>query len=194
MDFFSWLSVPQLILEMFQKISEDATESEVAYLALRNSYISIGVAGGLFLLGLIFGGIALRAMAKKEGMKPSFLAFLPFANTWYAGKIAGEANFFGQKMKRVGLYAMLLEILYVAMETLLVVVNLLATKPENFVFNAPYWRVETACLPQWQCILIHYGRYISLGLEICLIVFLVVIFMALFLKNYASGPVLMTIH
>lgn len=193
MEFFYWLSIPQLILDWFQNISENATPEDVAYIALRNSYINIGIAGVLFLLGLIFGGIALRAMAKKEGLKPSFLAFVPFANTWYAGKIAGEANFFGQKMKRAGLYAMILEILYVAMETLLVVVSILATKPEYFVFSSSYWKVEAALLPQWQCILIHYGRYISLVLEIFLVVLLVVLFMALFRKYYARGPVLMTI-
>ncbi len=62
------------------------------------------------LVFFILQGFGLYKMAKNRNMKKKALAFIPFANTYYAGKLAGECNFFGQKMKRVGLYAMLAQI------------------------------------------------------------------------------------
>ena len=61
---------------------------------------------GLFLLQ----GFGLYTMAKKQGLKNKGLAFLPFVNIWYIGKLAGECHFFGQRMKRAGVYAMIAQI------------------------------------------------------------------------------------
>lgn len=62
------------------------------------------------LVFFVLQGFGLYKMAKNCGLKKKALAFIPFANTYYAGKLAGECNFFGQKMKRVGLYAMLAQV------------------------------------------------------------------------------------
>ena len=58
------------------------------------------------------------------------MAFLPFFNTYYAGKLAGETQFFGQKMKRVGLYAMISEILYVGLQLFVLVADIISFFPE----------------------------------------------------------------
>ncbi len=99
--------------------------------------------GGAVLFAAIFvlQGVGIATMAKKRGMARRWLAFVPFANIWYLGKLAGDCQFFGQRMKRGGLYAMLGQILatvatcaMIAAETYLWV-NHGAPK---FVEN-PYW-------------------------------------------------------
>ena len=68
------------------------------------------VALAIWLTLFILQGIGLFVMAKKRKMKNKWLAFMPFANIMYMGKLAGTCSFFGQKMKRAGLYTMLAQI------------------------------------------------------------------------------------
>ena len=91
----------------------------------------------------ILQGLGLSAMAKKRGLKKRWLAFIPFANIWYIGKIAGECNVFGQRMKRGGLYTMLAQIfttvlcgLTIAVQVYLLVVE---GAPEYDQFGFPFW-------------------------------------------------------
>lgn len=63
----------------------------------QSMFIALGVALGIYLAILILGGIGMHVMAKKRGMKGSWMAFVPFLNTLYAGKLAGEVNVFGKK-------------------------------------------------------------------------------------------------
>ena len=92
MEIFVFLAIPQMIFSY-------AYGGEITYNML---FISLGVAAGLYLGFLILGGFGLHEMAKKQHLKHAWLGFLPFANTYFAGKIAGETSFFGQKMKRAG--------------------------------------------------------------------------------------------
>ncbi len=68
--------------------------------------VGVGIWLGIFLLQA-FG---LYKMAKNRGMKKKWLAFMPFANIYYIGKLAGETSVFGQRVKRAGLYAMIAQI------------------------------------------------------------------------------------
>ncbi len=61
----------------------------------------------LFALVFILQGVGISTMAKRRGIDKRWLAFVPFVNIWYVGKLAGDCQFFGQKMKRAGLYAMI---------------------------------------------------------------------------------------
>lgn len=72
--------------------------------------LGLGVGAGIWLILFILQGIGLYVMAKRRGIKKRALAFVPFANIWYMGKLAGECRVFGRKVKRVGLYAMLAQI------------------------------------------------------------------------------------
>ncbi len=58
----------------------------------------------------ILQGIGLSTMAKARNIKNKWLAFLPFVSTLFMGKLAGECQAFGQKMKRAGLYTMIAQI------------------------------------------------------------------------------------
>lgn len=164
--------------------------------SLRNFYfLSFAIAGGIYLICLLLGGFAMYTMAKKVEMKHSFLAFIPFANTYFAGKLAGETNFFGQKMKREGLYAMLAEILYAFM-TIFYYVGQVIILPfyeqtgfsesgqALYTINAPanlYWLVDG----------LDIIYIIANLLSMVQLVFFFVLYTALFRKYYARGPFLM---
>ena len=127
MEFFEWMGITQAICTFITGMIIKGEET--LELAKRNVLIAViaGVAAGaaLFALCLVLGGFGLYKMAKKKKKKHAWLAFIPFANTFYAGYLAGEARFFGQKMKRAGLYAMLAEIVYVGLNVLILVADIL---------------------------------------------------------------------
>lgn len=162
--------------------------------------ISIAVGAGLYLIGHIFGAIGLYTIAKREGIKHPWLGFLPFFNTWYTGKIAGEASFFGQKMKRSGLYAMLAEILYVALESFIVVISFLLLRPEFYQVTvneaSGYATVQfmPAYLPnslRWAADASLYCEIFGYLLWFVVLVFFCVMFTAFYRKYYARSPFLM---
>ncbi len=78
-------------------------------------------ASALFLYGLIgvavwaalfvLQGIGLSTMAKRRGMDKTWRAFVPFVNIYLLGKLAGDCQFFGKRIKRIGLYTMIAQIL-----------------------------------------------------------------------------------
>ncbi len=65
------------------------------------------VGGAIWLAFFLLQGVGVYAMAKRQGMEKRWFAFTPFANIYYMGKLAGSCEFFGHKMKRPGLYAMI---------------------------------------------------------------------------------------
>lgn len=162
-------------------------------------YIGVPVAAGIFLICLILGGIGLSTMAKKEGKKNSFLAFLPFANTYYAGEIAGEANFFGQKMKRAGLYAMLAEIACFILEAFYMVAQYVSIpyyEVTRITETGQYVDVNISAMPssiRWLAESEQYIYWFSWLLSFVQLIFFCVLFMALFRKYYARRPVIMTV-
>lgn len=98
---------------------------------------------GIWVVLFSLQGFGLYAMAKNRGMKKKWLAFIPFANIWYMGRLTGDCNVFGQRVKRAGLYAMLAQIiatlvcgLYVAMQTYLYAVEGLPSYHEDIGY---YW-------------------------------------------------------
>ncbi|MDE7159170.1 MAG: hypothetical protein K2N74_06325, partial [Clostridiales bacterium] len=103
--------------------------------SLSGLWVSFGIGLGLYLIVLVFGGLGLYTMASRVGLKHPWLGFIPFVNTFYAGKVAGEAHFFGQKMKRHGLYAMLAEIVYAG-------ISIAGLLTSIFLSNPNYWTTD----------------------------------------------------
>lgn len=108
MVIYNFFSTIVSMLQIFTKVE-----------AYEETYVPVLLSsvGGAFLLWLglfILQGIGLYVMAKKRNMNRKWMAFVPFANILYMGKLAGECSFFGQKMKRAGLYAMIAQILATA--------------------------------------------------------------------------------
>ncbi|MBQ8375016.1 MAG: hypothetical protein IJX98_05535 [Clostridia bacterium] len=94
---------------VFSGVFSAALEGRVAF-DWTTVFIACAVALGGWLVLHILQGVGLFAMAKKAGVPHRWRAFVPFANLMLAGKLAGEASFFGRKLKNIGLYAMLLHI------------------------------------------------------------------------------------
>ncbi len=79
---------------------------------LKGIVLSGAIAGvALWVLLFLLQGVGIYVIAKKQNMHAKVLAFVPFANIFYLGKIVGDCQFFGQRMKRAGLYTMISQIL-----------------------------------------------------------------------------------
>ena len=124
----------RFVSEFLSNFSDDST------LVLK---LGLGIGAGVWLILFILQGVGLYTMAKRRGMKKRVLAFLPFANIWYMGKLAGECRVFGRKVKRVGLYAMLAQIAL----TLLIGLYL-AAEMYLYMKGDPYYS-ETSHYPIW---------------------------------------------
>lgn len=161
--------------------------------------ISAGCAAGFYVVCLVFGGLGMYKMSKNAGIGHRFWAFAPFANTYYAGKIAGEANFFGQKMKRTGLYAMLSELAYFGLTVAYYVCYflLLPYYTEEMVTNSGYTRyvLRSENVPfgmEWMIVGMDVFMILSYLAMIMQVVFFCVLFTALYRKYYARSPFPMT--
>ncbi|MBR4942579.1 MAG: hypothetical protein IKZ28_00980 [Clostridia bacterium] len=120
-----------------------------AFVENTRNELLISILGGLLVWGILFvlQGIGLSTMAKKRGMKNRVCAFIPFVNIWYIGKLAGECNFFGQRLKRGGVYAMIAQIVATLLTVAMISaeVYLTFTHGEPMISNdgyvtAPYWQ------------------------------------------------------
>ncbi len=67
--------------------------------------ISLNLVIGL--INHIFLAIGLSKMAKNRKFKHRYLAWIPLANVYYLGRLAGDVSVFNLKIKNVGLWAML---------------------------------------------------------------------------------------
>jgi hypothetical protein len=100
--------------------------------------IGLIIGSGVWLSLFILGSFGIFRMAKRNGLKNKWLAFLPFGNLIYMGKIAGEFHVFGQKMKRCGLYAMLAQIVSAILSVGLIVSQIYL----YYVEGAPVYDAE----------------------------------------------------
>ncbi len=82
-------------------------------------FISLGVGACIWLAFFLMQGFGLWKMAKKRDLPKRWMAFVPFANFLYMGKLAGDCNMFGQKVKRLGLFAMIAQIITTVFSLLL---------------------------------------------------------------------------
>lgn len=104
------------------------------------------VSGVVLGLGLfILQGAGLAVMAKHRNIPHRFLAFIPFANIYYMGKMAGRCGFFGHEMKKAEIYAMIAQIVavvftatYIAAELYLYIGHGLPQRGEE-TMSTPIW-------------------------------------------------------
>lgn len=71
------------------------------------------IAAAVYIVICAFKGVGLYAMAKKQGRSKLFgiCGFIPFASTYAMGELAGEFRMGNSKIKHIGLFAMLAEII-----------------------------------------------------------------------------------
>ena len=114
-------------------------------MSVRSSLYSGLIVGAVLLLVLfILQGVGLYVMAKKRDIKNRWMAFVPFVSILYIGKLAGECNVFGHKMKRIGLYTMLAQIVTSLLLIAIIVAefHLYINCVENIHYTEtgiPYW-------------------------------------------------------
>ena len=73
--------------------------------------LSIAIGSGVWLLLFMLQGFGLWTMAKNRGWDKKGLVFVPFVNYLYISKLAGECQFFSQKIKKMGLFVMIAQII-----------------------------------------------------------------------------------
>ena len=98
MEIFSFRNLAGLIVSFF-------VQDEKSFLIW-----SLIVSAFIWLCLFILQGFGLYAMAKHRGFKRKWLAFCPFVNIFYMGKLVGTCYLFNQRMKRAGLYTMIAQI------------------------------------------------------------------------------------
>lgn len=197
MEFFDLFNVPMIFMEeIVNLIIKPDIQNVYDFSNVILTYYLFAALGtlGVYLILVVFGGIGLNKLAKKQGLKHHWMAFLPFLNTYYAGKLAGETQFFGQKMKRVGLYAMISEILYVALQLFVFAAVIISYFPEYRtleVSDGVMTGAANEAMPSWIEPAVTYGNLVAYLLWFFVIVFFCVLFVAFFRKYYARGPILL---
>lgn len=193
MEYFQYLRIPQYVLQFTRGTSGGISIAEM--------YVLLGVAAAAYLICLVLGGLALYVMAERAGVKHSWLGFIPFANTYYAGKVAGESPFLGRRMKRAGLYAMIAEIVYVAIEVMSLISSILLASPKfyetvytdgggsSLVFNLE----SVPKSLQWMAGASTWLSILSIVADLVMIVFLCAVYNAVFRKYSPRGAYLMTV-
>ena len=71
---------------------------------------AIGIAIVSWIVFFVLQGIGLYRMAKNRKLKNKWLAFVPFANLFYMEKLTGPCSVFGQRVKHIGLFTMIAQI------------------------------------------------------------------------------------
>lgn len=192
MEFFEYLRIPQYIMQFMRNGSGGISLDEL--------YIMFCVAGGAYLICLILGGLALYVMAERADVKHSWLGFIPFANTYYAGKVAGEVTFFGKKMKRAGLYAMIAEIVYAALEILSLVSSVLLSDPAfyetSYIEGNATLIFNIQSVPsgmRWLAGASNWFAILALVADLVMIVFLCAVYNGLYRKYSPRNAYIMTV-
>ena len=81
------------IYNFYEAVKSSMMLTDNMGIVLASGLLSVAIWVTLFVLQ----GVGLYVMATKQGLKNRALAFIPFVNIWYIGKLAGECYFFGQR-------------------------------------------------------------------------------------------------
>lgn len=147
------------------------------------------VAFCIWLAVFILTGIALLKLSRKANLKHRFLAFMPFGQLLLLGELAGDITFFGHKIRRLGLYAMIVEIVasayYVLMSVamyVLYVQNGALYEPMN---EMPNWNGLSLSATRWLHFYAISNNYVVGLLSLIHAVLILMLFIG-FYKRYAS--------
>jgi len=78
----------------------------------RETFFFLLIPAIVYIVLLVMGGFGLYRMAARKGLKFKARAFIPFANSYLLGQLAGDkCAFFGARIKLIKLWVMLTEIL-----------------------------------------------------------------------------------
>lgn len=101
-------------MEFFEFVSIAQT---AAYADVENRFLWLYLLIGGFCYAVIyvFEAVGLYTIAKREGFKNKWMAFLPFFNTYYIGVVSEKNKIYKAKAKYISLAAACVEVVYVAL-------------------------------------------------------------------------------
>lgn len=144
-------------------------------------------------------GVGLYCMAKKRGMKNRAMAFIPFVNMIYAGRIAGDCEFFGQKMKHAGVFVMIAQILLFlfGVFTIFAETSLYMSYVPNVIDNAIVFKKADGSAPTGSLatFILRFNSVSSMILSVLELVYTVMLFIvatALFKKYSPASYMLLS--
>lgn len=77
-----------------------------------NTFWFLLIPGIIYLVLLVMGGFGMYTMASRRGVKYKWRVFIPFANGYMLGILAGDrCTFFGTKVRRIKLWVLMSEVL-----------------------------------------------------------------------------------
>ena len=156
----------------------------------KTMYISLIVAGVIWATLFILQGFALYTMAKKRGIQGKWRAFVPFADLYLMGKIAGECNVFGQKVKRAGMYAFIAQIILVILCATEIIgqAYLWTTQgaPSFDQYEQPYWSEAQGAAASLNVYLYSYNGFIISIIQMVYEIMMFIVLMGIY-KRFAHN-------
>lgn len=203
MEFFDWMGIPQAILS-FWNFTVEGTVSSILGVQMKVLVITLWVTLGLYLIGHLFGGFGLYKMAKRAGDKFAWMAFVPVLNTYLSGRLAGETvNVFGAKVKHFGIYAAIIEFVYIAVNAFTLTISMLLMRPEwnqiteTVVGDQIFYGTELVALEelpravQWMPTALNVMEIIGLVWYFITLFAFVMLYTSFFRKYFARSPFMM---
>ena len=150
----------------------------------------------LYAVIYVFKAIALSTMAKNAGKdKLVWCAFVPVASTYLIGELAGDTRFFNHTFKKIGLIAMITEIV-------VILAFLCSYVPQYYIIDGGYYLEPVKgsgglqivdSVPLWLFNLYKVGDIVYSILSWIYLFVFVFLYIAIFRTYYARGHVLFTI-
>ncbi|MBE7077923.1 MAG: hypothetical protein E7377_04380 [Clostridiales bacterium] len=188
MELYYFYNIARLTASFFAKTERDL---------INTFYWGLGFGIALWLVFFILQGFGLYTMAKKRGYEKKVLAFVPFVNIWYMGKLAGNCNFFGQKVKRAGMYAMIAQIITAVLSLMVLAAEMYLWVrhgvPEITEMGSAYWtglKGFSLTVAQFYDLSGYLLSIFQLIYEILLVVLLIGLYRRYTPKNYMTLGIL----
>ena len=159
-------------------------------------YTSLIMAALMWTSLFILQGIGIYTLAKREGRSNKWMAFVPFVNIWYIGKISGECTVFGQKLKRAGLYAMLAQIvltLLCALEVFGMIYLWTTQGAPSFDAYYPYWGEAQGAALAMTKYLSFYNGFIRSIIQVVYEIMMFIILMGIYKKYSPSSHFILSV-
>lgn len=179
------------IYEFYTSLQWVLGTAPIAYFKSMQSLLLASLIGAviLWLPLYILYSIGLYKMAKGQNLKKKWMAFFPFVNTYYMGKIAGETNFFGKRMKNAGLYAMITEIVATTISFALIAGQIylhFAWSGNRVVMDGSYYWDGLTGFPYVISVFIDYSDFIILIIRLVYQIFTLILMLSL-VRKYAPS-------
>lgn len=113
--FATVIKLTAFLQEYFSKLEIVVPTKYFSSIALFSSIFILTVALSFY----IFKSVSLYVFAKNNGIDKAWISFVPFANYYIVGKLAGRVRMFSMTFKNIGIYVAVFFFLYFTVNTFL---------------------------------------------------------------------------